>query len=111
MKFCDTCHNMLYISVEEDNLKHYCKNCNFSTTDNYATRAECIVETNHDVCESGNYKQYMSKYIKYDPTLPRVNNIDCPSCSTKPNKVIYIKYDHVNMKYLYYCCHCEHFWR
>jgi hypothetical protein len=25
--------------------------------------------------------------------------------------VIYIKYDFINMKYLYHCCHCEHFWK
>ena len=99
------------MSVDGENLKSYCKNCNFSTIDNFATHAECILETNHGVAAERNYEQYMNKYIIHDPTLPRVNNIKCPSCDVQPNKVIYIKYDHVNMKYLYFCCNCEHFWR
>lgn len=110
MKFCEICHNMLYISVEKDNdLKHYCKNCNFNIIENYSTKTECVLETTN---ENNNtvYQKFMSKYIKFDPTLPRVNNIDCPSCTVKPNKVIYVKYDHKNMKFLYYCCNCEHFW-
>jgi hypothetical protein len=27
------------------------------------------------------------------------------------NQVIYIKYDYRNLNYLYFCCHCDHFWR
>lgn len=111
MKFCENCNNMLYISVEESNLKKYCKNCNFSEINNFSTSAECIMSTKFDARETDNHKQYMSKFIKYDPTLPRVDTIDCPSCETKPNKVIYIKYDHKNVKFLYCCCHCENFWR
>ena len=26
------------------------------------------------------------------------------------NEVVFIKYDHVNMKYVYICCHCNHSW-
>lgn len=111
MKFCDNCNNMLYFSVEGDNLKYYCKNCNFSVIDNFAAKAECVLESHHTATKQGNYRQFMNKNIKYDPTLPRVNNIDCPSCTTKPNEVIYMKYDPVEMKYLYFCCHCENFWR
>lgn len=110
MKFCTNCENMLYLSVDGDKLKQYCKNCNFSIEENYATRAECIVNTNHEA-DQGSYTQYMTKNIKYDPTLPRVNNIKCPHCTPAQNEVIYLKYDHVNMKYLYFCCHCEEFWK
>ena len=113
MKFCKNCQNMLYISVDESNLKYYCKNCNFSETDNYSARAVCVLQSNHNTSQDGNYKHYMNPNIKYDPTNPRVNNIDCPnkSCTKKPNEVIYMKYGHVDMKYLYFCCHCETFWR
>ena len=27
------------------------------------------------------------------------------------NEVIYIKYDNDEMKYLYYCVHCDNFWK
>ena len=115
MKFCQNCQNMLYISVSGDILFRKCKNCNFAIEENYAAGAECIV-TNSVETDNDNYKKYMSKYIKYDPTLPRVNNIACPnaSCSKKAaddNEVIYIKYDNKNLKFLYFCCHCENFWK
>ncbi len=118
MKFCDNCQNMLYISVENDEMQgnklmRKCKNCNFSIEE--GINAECIVSSGRGDSDV-NYKKYMSKYIKFDPTLPRVNNITCAntSCtkaSTEDNEIIYIKYDHINMKYLYTCCHCDHFWK
>lgn len=120
MKFCPTCENMLYISVTSDNkLKNYCKNCAYNEImdDNTAALVTSTV-IGEDVAS---YKQYMTKNIKYDMTLPRVNNIKCPNsdCPTndskvknpKDNEVIYIKYDQTNMLYLYYCCDCEHFWK
>lgn len=113
-KFCTICDNMLYISVSpENNLKHYCRNCGYSDTTSDAQTA-LISETtiNQDLAT---YQQYMTKNIKYDVTLPRVNNIKCPYNECKDvkegeSKVIYIKYDSVNMKYIYFCCKCEQFW-
>lgn len=108
MKFCDQCENMLYISVKNCSLIYYCKNCNFSVEQDCTSKSVDIsIVDDHD-----KISQYMSKYIKYDKTLPRVNNIKC-SCvksNGQEDEVIYVKYDHANMKYLYYCCHCERFW-
>lgn len=113
MKFCTVCNNMLYVSVTPENsLKFYCRNCNFCEITSDAQNA-IISETLIDQ-DVATYKQYMTKYIKYDYTLPRVNNIKCPhdQCkSNKENEVIYIKYDQADMKYLYYCCNCEQFWK
>ena len=113
MLFCDNCNMMMYFSVDGDTLVRKCKNCNFSVVG--GTNAECIVSSSSED-QNTNYKKYMSKYIKFDPTLPRVNNIKCVNeACTKPaskdNEVIYIKYDHTNMKYLYMCCHCDQFWK
>jgi len=75
----------------------------------------CIIDDNK-VDDEILYQQYMSKYIKHDPTLPHVNNIPCtnPDCS-KPAEAepdtVYIKYDHTKMKYAYMCCYCDHRWR
>jgi DNA-directed RNA polymerase subunit M/transcription elongation factor TFIIS len=60
--------------------------------------------------------QFMTPNIANDPTLPRVNNIPCPnpSCTRaadQANRVIYVKYDDRNMLYVYFCEHCQHFWR
>lgn len=113
MKFCPICENMLYMSVTSDNppkLRNYCRNCSYETVINN-NNAEKVSSTNINQ-DVESYKQYMTKNIKYDMTLPRVNNIKCNNntCKSKEQEVIYIKYDQVNMKYLYFCCNCESFW-
>jgi DNA-directed RNA polymerase subunit M/transcription elongation factor TFIIS len=120
MDFCEKCNNMLYINVEKtedgkNQLKNYCKNCNFSK-ELSNTKSMSIIETIYEKSENINYKLFINPYIKYDPTLPRVNNIECNNkeCTKekdKMNEVIYIKYDNENMKYLYYCVYCEKFWK
>lgn len=125
---------MLYGNIKDDTphcLDFTCKNCGYNETedtsisapivakryDNDSKKSElddkCIVQTNY-FDDIRSFQQYQTKNIKYDMTLPRVNNIDCPKCSSKTNKmpeVICIKYDQANMKFLYFCCDCDHFWR
>lgn len=119
MDFCERCQNMLYIRIqrEDDNkqLTNYCKNCNY-TKNLPNDKSIPIIETVYEKTQNINYELYINPYIKYDPTLPRVNNIKCVNekCTKKKedmNEIIYIKYDNENMKYLYYCVHCEHFWK
>ena len=116
MKFCDYCENMMYISVNaEKNLLYYCKNCDNKIEVSKDQGSVCVIDDNK-IDDITKYNQYLNKNIKYDPTLPRVNNIKCinSECNKKgdqENEVIYIKYDFINMKYLYFCCHCEHFWK
>lgn len=116
MRFCDKCSNMLYVKVDDDtNLVYYCKFCNHSETAPKTDGSVLVIDDNK-VDDNIKYRQYVNKNIVHDPTLPRVNNIECTSdkCN-KPanadNEVIYIKYDMANMKYLYSCVHCGHFWR
>ena len=58
----------------------------------------------------------INEYTKLDPTLPRCNNIPCPNdncvCNTedKENNVIYIRYDDINLKYMYLCTYCDTTW-
>lgn len=115
MKFCQNCQNMLYVSVSGDELIYNCKNCNFATTEDFSHSAECIVKKSVHA-DNNSFQKFMSKHIKHDPTLPRVKNIactnaDCNKPATTENEVIYIKYDPKNLKYLYFCCHCESFWK
>jgi DNA-directed RNA polymerase subunit M/transcription elongation factor TFIIS len=116
MRFCDHCQNMMYVRVDEDsNLVYYCKFCQHTETEDKKKGSILVIDDNK-VDDAIKYKQYLNKHIIHDLTLPRVNNIQCPNvdCSkpaTKDNEVIYIKYDFVNMRYLYYCCHCGNFWR
>jgi DNA-directed RNA polymerase subunit M/transcription elongation factor TFIIS len=115
MEFCKVCQNMLYLKTEADqSLVRYCKYCNFSQQDApMLGKSVCVsktIYTEDDLL----YMQHQNKYLRYDPTLPRVNDvgIQCPNgeCSGagagEEGRVIYIKYDHINMKYFYVCDHC-----
>lgn len=117
MRFCDVCENMMFLSLsEEDKLHHRCKNCGHEVEaiDERGGMA-CVLDKNY-IDDETKYRQFVNPNIKYDPTLPRVSAIQCsnPAC-TKPagqdNEVIYLKYDRVNLKYMYYCCFCETFWK
>lgn len=116
MRFCSQCANMLYVKVnDEKELLYYCKFCNNNLVESKDNKSVLVIDDNK-VDDDIKYRQYVNQNIIYDPTLPRVNNIQCPNeeCTKKAdkdNEVIYIKYDHTNMKYLYFCCHCKHFWR
>jgi aspartate carbamoyltransferase regulatory subunit len=65
------------------------------------------------------FNHIINKYTKLDPTLPRVNNILCPNPECPTNKdgaereIIYIRYDDVNMKYVYLCTNdsCNAVWK
>jgi len=113
MKFCDICENMLYMEVIDTNhLEYYCKNCNHRVAHDDKDSGSVCVSTKNLIDDSTSFKNFMSPYTKLDQTLPRVNNIKCPNIECKPgeDEVIYIKYDHMNMKYLYACVKCNHFW-
>ncbi len=114
MNFCQICSNMLYIKIDENkDLIEYCKNCNFSKKSE-DTNSRIVIDStynNQDI----NYKMHLNKFIKYDPTIPRVNNIPCQnkSCtkqSSDDNSIMIIKYDNVNLKYIYFCTYCDYFW-
>lgn len=115
MKFCSFCDNMMYIKVNDARkLLYFCKNCNYNQEEDTSSSI-CILD-NNNIDEETNYTQYVTKHLKHDMTLPRVTNIDCPNedctrASGAPQDIIYVKYDFANMRYLYHCVHCDHFWR
>jgi len=63
------------------------------------------------------FSHIINKYTKLDPTLPRISKILCPNaeCETNthetPREIIYIRYDDVNMKYIYLCSSCDTVWK
>jgi len=121
---------------ETDVLFFVCKNCQYQesmnkettsipvlyeqhkSTDPSTLDADSIMKVTFDD-DTQSYKKYQTVNIKYDMTLPRVSNIPCPNkCQDslpeeekKDPEVILIKYDPTGMKYLYFCCHCDHFWK
>lgn len=118
MHFCTKCSNMYYIRINEDNtnkIVYYCRKCgNEDTT--LTLQNICVSKTNYKKHEQS-YNHIINKYTKFDPTLPRINTILCPNqdCETntqnKDREIIYIRYDEINMKYVYLCSECDLVWK
>jgi len=120
MNFCICCDNMYYIKLENencDNLVYYCRNCGDMNKD-LLNLGKCLLKENITKNEN-KYNVTVNKYTKLDNTLPRINNIKCPNKDCQSNhaefditnrEIIYIRYDHMNMKYLYLCSHCDYTW-
>lgn len=116
MDFCDFCNNMYYIKQQEDStLIYFCKNCGSTKhIDEGNENSKKISHTDYDK-STAKYSQYLNPNIVHDKTIPHVNNIICSNeqCTKKDsedNDVMYIKFDEVNIRYLYHCVHCKHFW-
>lgn len=120
MKFCSVCDNMMYLSLHEEDDKRLMFRCKYCTHEEpaHGEGTPTQVLGKDYIHDQTKYHQYLNPNIKFDPTLPRVNTIKCVHASTtctKPadveDEVIFVKYDRTEMKYLYYCCHCESFWK
>ena len=135
MHFCSNCGNMYYLKIVEDaetentSLAYYCRNCGHSDT-MLMTENNCVSNTQIKRTEQ-NYNHIINEYTKYDPTLPRISTINCPNAacesnmvaseaeqgagseeiSSKKAEIIYIRYDDVNMKYVYVCSECDTVWK
>ena len=117
MHFCSNCNNMYYIRINSDNpnkLVYYCRNCGDEnqniSTDNVTVSKIIVKKTEQS------FSNIINQNTKLDPTLPRINNILCPNpnCLTntedKEREIIYMRYDDVNMKYIYLCSECDTVW-
>ena len=127
MHFCSVCNNMYYISVTPENeLQYYCRNCgNIDNT--VASENICVSKLNvkHSTTPQS-FSQVVNKYTKLDPTLPRIHTMRCPNdecpsnegggsagagAHNKPkSEIIYVRYDDMNLKYVYLCEKCDKVW-
>jgi len=109
---------MYYISIDADNankLVYYCRNCGDTNT---TLSVENVTVSRTQLKKSEQeFSHVINKYTKLDPTLPRINTILCPNaeCGTntkdEPREIIYIRYDDLNMKYVYLCSTCDTVWK
>ena len=116
MKFCPTCHYYLYLQPDLQSarsLMRICRACGYQEED----PGGLILETDLKEKTSEGYKILLNEFTKSDPTLPHLDTIKCPNetCVTNTagtkKDVIYLKYDAVNLKYLYICNVCDQQWR
>ena len=124
MHFCTQCGNMYYLRLKtegSDQLIYYCRNCGH--TDDSLQEANLYV-SKKEIQVSMNYKNKINKYTKLDPTLPRINTINCPNKECPSNttegksqdpqeekEILYIRYDDKNMKFVYMCAVCDTIWK
>ena len=113
-KNLDKDDNVIDTNYEENSLLNYCKNCNYHTK--FTHENTIVFKKNYgDTYQVENKIQ--NEYLIYDPTLPRISNIDCINTTCISNtdesvkkEIIFIKFDEDNMKYLYLCKHCKASW-
>jgi DNA-directed RNA polymerase subunit M/transcription elongation factor TFIIS len=109
---------MYYLKLKDtdsNNLLYYCRNCG-DEKDMDDTNITVLKTNINNITET--YSNMVNEYTKYDPTLPRTSSIKCPNVdcisntdnSTK-NKILYIRYDDVNIKYIYICTNCDTNWK
>ena len=119
MHFCSKCQNMYYLKINTEinanELLYYCRNCGHED-ETLSSENICVSRT--DITSSKKtYEHIVNEYTKLDPTLPRTNTIKCPNqdCLLNTEKgsseVIYLRYDDINMKYIYLCSHCDTLWK
>jgi hypothetical protein len=123
IKFCPTCRYFLFLVNKEvknedgtssPELWRQCRACGFEEQEE---KGCLILETNLQEKVNEGYKVLLNEFTKLDPTLPHVKNIKCPAEECPSNMggaerdVIYMKYDPVNLKFLYICNVCDKHWR
>jgi len=118
MHFCSECQNMYYIRIDSENVNkliYYCRNCGnedkLLNVDNVCVSSTQIKKTGQS------FDHIINKYTKLDPTLPRISKVLCPNAQCETNtkntkrEIIYIRYDDINMKYIYMCSACDTVWK
>lgn len=136
MKFCTECNNMYYIKIngeDANTLVYYCRFCGHE--DDEPTESGVVVLRTEYKKTEQQFSHMVNRYIKHDPTLPRIANVKCPNerCTSNAvtsnavtsnaatsihgtankaeSSVIYLRYDDDNMKYLYICEECDTTWK
>jgi DNA-directed RNA polymerase subunit RPC12/RpoP len=117
---------MYYIRIDSDDpnkLIYYCRNCgnedNFLNVYNESELKQDTISVSKTLVKKNEqtFNHFINKYTHLDPTLPRTRKILCPNpdclTNTKDEKreIIFIRYDDVNIKYVYLCSTCETTWK
>jgi len=116
LRFCPVCENYLYTDVDAESLDLFrvCRKCGHKEKD---TKGGLVMEMMIQQQSAEGYKILLNEFTRKDPRLPHIRKyITCPNVGCDSNKggkdpdVIYIKYDAVNLLYLYICDICGEKW-
>ena len=114
--FCEKCSNYMYLQVdgESQTLFRLCRNCGFkSESSQGGLVTEMVVQQ-----RSAEGFNMINEFTLRDPRLPHIHKImkcingQCPTnIGNEDSDIVYIKYDLVNLRYIYMCYSCETVWR
>ena len=111
-KTCPTCRYNMKAVVSDDKLHRVCDTCGYEEED----KGGLINETYIKEKSSESYKILHNEFTRQDSTLPYLTDLNCPNAQCPSNKgsarkkVIYQKYDSINLKFIYICDNCEKTW-
>lgn len=119
IRFCPTCNYYLYLNdshggEDASALYRICHNCGYKEMD---AKGGLVSEILVKEKSTESYKILLNEYTRRDPRLPHIRGImKCPSETCQSNvggtesDIIYMKYDGVNLMYLYICDVCGYKW-
>lgn len=113
--FCPVCGYYLYLDSNglNEELFRECKNCSYKEQDN---KGGLISEILIQERAAEGYKILLNEFTRRDPRLPHIRGVmkcpdpTCESNHGKESDIIYIKYDAINLLYLYICDVCGYQW-
>jgi len=115
VNFCSKCDNLLYLykGDESNELYYCCKAC--SNTEKLDKSVTKVYSNTHETVDKSIVINN-NPYITHDITIPSIQgneNIKClnKECESEVTDIKFIKYDEVNMKYIYICNHCGYKWK
>lgn len=123
IRFCPICRYYLYLQVsstkdspDPKTMAHYrlCRNCGYKEQDEKGgLLSEIVIKEK----SAEGYKILLNEHTRHDPRLPHLRGVlKCPNggCDSnvggKESDIIYMKYDSVNLLYLYICDICGQEW-
>ena len=132
MNFCPDCETYLITKISNNEnpnmiLNLECSNCGYKKNIDIEQEPEykCVYKTSNKYKEI-KIDQKNIQYLDNDPTLPHVDNIQCPNqqCITNltnpnpeiltggnvKNNVLYLKLNESTLTFLYKCCNCKYTW-
>jgi DNA-directed RNA polymerase subunit M/transcription elongation factor TFIIS len=118
LQYCPACDSMLN-NVEEETVGDAttavlsCRKCPYKQP--LSSNTPVVYE--HILQEDKTARLVLNPYLKFDPTLNHLSNIQCPNedCLSRSNSVdwdvVAVKIDEKKLIWLYICVHCDTTWK
>ena len=118
MKFCPVCRNMMFgidehVADGKKTAMLSCHKCSYKQP----VDSENPVVYEHVLREDKTARLALNPYLKNDPTLNHLSNIqcsnqDCPSRTRSVvSDVVAVKINEKNLVWMYQCVHCDTTWK